>query len=518
MKRRKAAASCSASVTVMVSLTIMIILSLLFSLVELSRVDALAAVAKLTSDRAVDSSFSEYNKLLWDEYGVLYFDGGYGSSSFDISNLENRVSKYAVDELGMNEVLAISRAATQVTAYKLATDNDGRDFIGQACDRLWISAITNSLDVFSETQNHVHMSKNMQEEHKGSDDKFYKALSKMNEAEEERDRKVREAKEAAKRAKENGEDPPDVPEVNESEEVIEFKSAARQIGTQMKNGVTGLVLGKEVSISQKTLKSQNLLSARSLNNGQGETAGTKSEYNGALEDAIFAEYLKEYFSSYCSIKEAHGMSYELEYILCGKSSDKENLEATIKKIMGLRLACDLASLYMTGTLHAVATSLAAELATALWVPALTPLFEILIMVAWAFVESILDLRTLLAGGKIPIIKNQSTWTSDLHTIAKCLDADTKAKEVPSGITYQGYINQLIFFESQRTKAYRAMDMMEESLLISELTPKAKMDNMISKASGNVSLYANPLFLSLVPLAKSSIGEYSYSNNFAFTYY
>lgn len=515
MRRKKTTSSCSASITVMAALTVMIIMSLLFSIVELARVNALSSVATISKDRAVDSAFSEYNKLLWDEYGVLFFDGGYGTSNFAISNFSDRVDEYAVEKTGMNEVLYISRALTQVAAYTLATDNGGRDFIGQACDRLWISAAVSSLGGI---QSDMHTSKKVSEEQSGSEEKFYSALSKMNEAEEERDRKVREAKEAAKRAKEKGEEPPEIPEVKESEEVKEFKSAARQIGTQMKGGIIGLVLGNEASVSSKTMKSTSPVSTRSLNQGHGATVNPKSEYSGAFEDVLFAEYLKEFFSCYCKVKNTHGMSYELEYILCGKKSDRENLEATIKKLLGLRLAENVASIFMDGGLHGTASGLGSELATALWVPPLAPVFTILVMVAWAFVESILDIRTLLDGGKIPLIKNYSTWSSDLHSIAKCLDSNTKAKETSAGITYQGYLNQLIFFQSSQTKAYRAMDMMEESLMISMLTPNARMDNMISRASGTTTLYAEPLFLSLVSLATTEVGEYGFSREFAFTYY
>ena len=195
MKRRETASSCSASITIMAALTVMIVMSLLFSIAELARVNALSSVATISKDRAVDSAFSEYNKLLWDEYGVLYFDGGYGSSSFAISNLSDRVDEYAVEDRGMNEVLYITRALTQIAAYKLATDNGGRDFIGQACDRLWITAAVSSLGT---VQSNMHTSQRVSTEQSGSEDKFYSALDKMNKAEKERDEKVRAAKEAAK--------------------------------------------------------------------------------------------------------------------------------------------------------------------------------------------------------------------------------------------------------------------------------------------------------------------------------
>ena len=42
---------------------------------------------------------------------------------------------------------------------------------------------------------------------------------------------------------------------------------------------------------------------------------------------------------------------------------------------------------------------------------------------WSFAEAIVDVRTLLSGGNIPIIKNSESWTLEFSQIADFLDGD-----------------------------------------------------------------------------------------------
>lgn len=50
-----------------------------------------------------------------------------------------------------------------------------------------------------------------------------------------------------------------------------------------------------------------------------------------------------------------------------------------------------------------------------------------ILAAWAFCESVLDLRALLDGDKIPLIKSDTSWTSSLYGMTSMLTGQVKAK-------------------------------------------------------------------------------------------
>ena len=52
---------------------------------------------------------------------------------------------------------------------------------------------------------------------------------------------------------------------------------------------------------------------------------------------------------------------------------------------------------------------AAAACTLIALPALTPLLESAILLAWAYAESVYDVRSLLAGGKVPLLKDDGSW-------------------------------------------------------------------------------------------------------------
>ena len=74
--------------------------------------------------------------------------------------------------------------------------------------------------------------------------------------------------------------------------------------------------------------------------------------------------------------------------------------------------------------------------TLVMLPELTPLLEGAILLAWAYAESVYDVRTLFAGGKVPLLKNKETWHYSL-TAALHGDLKDRAQE-GKGLDYQDY--------------------------------------------------------------------------------
>ena len=59
------------------------------------------------------------------------------------------------------------------------------------------------------------------------------------------------------------------------------------------------------------------------------------------ESFLFTEYLLEHCRSFTSTGETNKMAYELEYILNGKTSDKENLKSTVNSLLLMREGLNL---------------------------------------------------------------------------------------------------------------------------------------------------------------------------------
>ena len=52
---------------------------------------------------------------------------------------------------------------------------------------------------------------------------------------------------------------------------------------------------------------------------------------------------------------------------------------------------------------------AAALCALILQPGLAPLMEGAILLAWAYAESIYDVKSLLSGGRIPLLKDSGSW-------------------------------------------------------------------------------------------------------------
>ncbi len=67
-------------------------------------------------------------------------------------------------------------------------------------------------------------------------------------------------------------------------------------------------------------------------------------------------------------------------------------------------------------------------------PAIIQLVQAAVVGVWAFVESVLDIRLLLEGGKVPVVKNGAQWTSDLFCLGQYVSPKVRAKNGDDGMT------------------------------------------------------------------------------------
>ena len=108
-------------------------------------------------------------------------------------------------------------------------------------------------------------------------------------------------------------------------------------------------------------------------------------------------------------REAVSLAYEAEYILEGKSSDKENLESFLMKLFLVRMALNYVYLMGDSAKQAEVSALAVAVTTALLIPEAAEVLKQLILLAWAAGESVVDIRALLSGSRTALMKTSDTW-------------------------------------------------------------------------------------------------------------
>lgn len=160
-----------------------------------------------------------------------------------------------------------------------------------------------------------------------------------------------------------------------------------------------------------------------------------------------------------------GQQYGMEYLLGGKGSDRENLADTVKKLLLLREGMNLMHLFSDSQKREEARGLALAITGAL---GLTPLVEItalFILGIWALGESIMDIRTMLSGGKVPLLKRKEEWILGLEQLLDMGKNQMVPGEKPSetGLSYEGYLKLLLLAEESERKYYRMMDVIQMNL-------------------------------------------------------
>lgn len=462
------------SITVFLSLLLGIVLSLVCTSIYSAKIAASRTMTVSAMDQSLYSVFAEYDTDVLENYGLFFLDGGYGKSQFQPGSLYKRAKSYAaaVLEPGKNSILAgnsllnIQIKNGGISGYALASDGNGRLLKSQAIaymqDTLLEQGVQSLLSKLQNQQQQEagnNQSGNVQAGEQAITD--YDAVKQQ--AEEEQERKKQETDSS------QGEEQ----EVNTTEVPLDFVNPIEVIKQIKKLGILGVVVPGGV-VSSKSVEVTSLPSHRSLAQGMGEYS-LDMDIDSVTSNLMFQEYLLDMCGNYTGTP-AGGLDYQIEYILQGKGSDKENLEGVVKQLLLIREASNLAYLYQDGAKREAVNTMAQIICAAIGLPVVAPAVQLALLACWAYGESILDVRELLDGGKIPLIKSTQSWQlslENLASIAEHLDQDRKSTE--NGMNYSEYLRLLLAKENKTEIAQRTMDIVENTIRVKYARPEFSID-------------------------------------------
>lgn len=228
------------------------------------------------------------------------------------------------------------------------------------------------------------------------------------------------------------------------------------------SNLLAVVVPNPEELSNRAVETGVLPSHRTLKVGQ--SASEKVEH-GVTQKVLLAMYLTEHFHTFAKQDASKPLLYEAEYLIGGCESDRENLEIVAGKLLALRSAVNYAYLMTDQTRQAEAEALALGLASLLASPEASKLVKQAILFAWAYGESILDVRALLRGDKVPLAKSDSTWKLQLENLVKLgtAEEEVRAPEASDGIDYETYLRMLLMLEKDESLCMRALDLLEINL-------------------------------------------------------
>lgn len=388
------------SVTIFLTLLMTIFLILCLVLLEGVRVYFLRVNALQAMELAEFSALSEYQKELFEHYGLFFLELDYEQGSERTEVLENRLRKYL--DSNTEEIQTESLSVKNICR---ATDAEGSSFFEQAAEVMKLQSGYKAFEELIGNLGHVQLEEVDLGELLEKNENTAKAV---------------------------------LGSLNENDEELKFSISIPDIRFPSIKVLRDAVLGDETGLSEKSINLDERISTRNLSIGAG-----KKEKDTFMDKEMFHAYVFSNFGYY-GAQNPHvwdsSLEYQLEYIVSGKESDLYNLENVMWRIFLLRAGGNYLfyhqDSYELGKAQAEAAGLAGFSGNPFLIEAVT---EIL-LISRAIEDGIVQTRQIFAGDKVPLYE----------------------KGMFSGVFlgYEEYLYLFLESEQQEDKIFRCMDLVE----------------------------------------------------------
>lgn len=471
------------SITVFLALILSLVTALVCTGIESVRMAAARTQILNGADIGLYSLFGQFDREMLKDYDLFLLDGSCGEGSLDLASVYDNFSSYMKPVLKQNSQ-KLSVVQGGFSAYRLLTDERGEPFYNQVVqymkETLGSQGVSLLLDKMKDRKE-----KTEQAEQAGQQAENGDIIENYDAEMEENNRKNEEALAEAEKNPEGGELEDEDNVTAPPQKVVNPISIIRRI---RKMGILELVIPGNKGVYDGQVQAGTLLSRREKQKGMPmyEPEKTDTSYTSQI---LFQQYLMEKLGNYTAPGKG-ALKYQTEYILSGKTGDIENLKSVARRLLLIREGVNMVHLVSDGTKRAQAAGLASAIASAFLIPPATGVIEAALLLCWAFGESILDVRELFDGGKVPLVKSASDWQLSLENLPELLNGlDSVRRGSEDGMSYEDYLQVLLLGVSREEKITRAMDMIE--LCVREKGRKNfRMDSCIVAAEISVDVKAN----------------------------
>lgn len=426
------------SVSIYIILIFAVLLSFILLIVEGARKNAIRLKTECAMDLSMSSALGEYNRELLEQYELFFIDTSYGKKQASIDHTAEHIKGYLTDNFEASDqvskdLLGLVAEQVLITDYSLASDENGALLKKQAVDYM--------KDLYG-----VSYAKEFK---KQLDEVNEKGLFTLDVS-------------AIQGASQSKIDSYPLPKKKVTDkdgdhwEDVRLDNPADAVNAT--RGIISLVLPAETEISTAAINPSNYLSGRNCNTGSGLAGRTALK---STDETVFNEYILKKSGNYAFPKDNSELKYEMEYILHGKSSDIDNLKATITQLLFLREASNYIFLCASPQRCSEAELLADSVSLAAFSPELKEPIKQTILCAWAYAESVYDVRKLLEGGKIPLMKDDESWHYSLDSMfGYATDAMEEDLSAGAGMDYTDYLRLYLMLKDSEIKTKRFMNVVE----------------------------------------------------------
>ena len=450
-------------ITVFLALSFVSAAALLAACLEASRTACLGGLLKQGSESALRSVFAAYSGEMMRKYGLLTARAKNADGSGWQETARGYAEKYLQPGAGTRwedgDRVQVRSVEAEALDTVLITEGEGRillkevtSYMKSAGLSILLQEVLERLGLYSQ-EDGLGLIQTLKDLITDKDSSVEGILSSYQSVKDQ----VQDLQDAAAQAaqEEEGGDPP--PPAASAEDVR--PDLLEQIRAIRENGLVAVVTGQE-KLSAYSWDDPLLPSRLSTEEKQRHAVFAGGSVS-LIDHFLTGEFMMRRMGCYTRPPE-EGARYETEYILTGKKTDKAALETVIGEILLIRVGFNLAYLMTDADKLAQAEVLAAAIMTILALPQLILLLKWLLVTAWALAESIVDLRGLLKGKKVPFWKSVTSW--QLSTLSLDLSAVGGGDK---GFAYEDYLRLLFYLGDAEDQSYRMMDVMQKRLQLKD---------------------------------------------------
>lgn len=427
--------------TVYLSLSLALIISFVLTLVEGARISTIRMEAECVADIGMNSVLAEFHREMLEQYDLLFVDMSYGTNNPRIENSAEHLRSYIQKNFTSQETvifsprdfLAMSVDRAVILEYSLASDDDGEVMRRQALDYMEGASVEGMMARILGQIGEMESLGLDTRDIAGERNNIQAQIDSI---------------ELPTHENEEGE-----------EEEITLDNPADKVNASRNSLILSMVLGDTKGVSRAAVRTGELISHRTKRRGNGINPDY-SKPERITDNLLFDCYLFDKCGWYGNELDKSLLKYQIEYIIAGEESDMDNLEKIVKRLLLWREVANVIYIFSDSAKCAEAEALALTLTAVLQVPALVQPVKYSILFAWAYIESLQDVKCLLQGGKVPLLKTSGDWKTSIENV---IDFSGKVKGAETGgrgLSYQDYLRIMLYLQKKASKNMRTMDIME----------------------------------------------------------
>lgn len=352
------------SMTITLALMAMTFLTLCLVLTEGVRIYYLRVKAAQALELSEFSVLSEYQKELWEHYGLFFLDLCYEQEEERQDILNGRMLLYLE-----KNIPELQENCLRIYGFRRATDKEGAPFAAQAVEhmkkRSGADLLEGMLKEDQTMENNTDLEEILAEDQKTAEE----LLAEM---------------------------------VDEEGKPL-FTLALPEVSFPSVESLSTAVFGDTAFLSQKEIKLEERICWRSLKKGDGAVSSLS-----LLDMQFFYSYLMRYLNDYIE-DDPHiwkeNLEYQIEYVIAGKENDRENLENIMWRIFLLRAVGDYLFFHQDAGRIAQVQAQAAAIAGVTGNAALISVVQEVLLIAQAIDQGVEETRKLFNGEKVPLYEN-----------------------------------------------------------------------------------------------------------------